>query len=440
LSLIRNRQELLGHAEGELRFAREVLLEVIEEVIRAADPGAAVGRFLKREGGKLEVGGETFEIGGKVVILGVGKAAASMVEAALVKLGGVAHALAVVPKGQGKRLSGVEVVEGEHPLPGEGSILAGRKVLPLLQNLKPEDLVLCLISGGGSAMLEVPPPSITLEDLRTTNELLLKCGANIHEINTVRKHLSLVKGGQLVRLSAPARVLSLMISDVPGDVKHDIASGPTEPDPTSFADAREVLCRYGLWEKVPQSVRQWIERGIRGEVEETPKPGERIFERYRSWIVASNSLALRAAAEVGKRYHLRVSLSELSGEAREMGVKMAREKDRGLHLWGGETTVTVRGPGKGGRNQELVLAASPYLADRSSALFSIGTDGIDGQTDAAGAMADGETVERVRKLGLDFKDFLERNDSYHFFKALGDLILTGPTGTNVMDVAGLVNL
>jgi glycerate-2-kinase len=289
-------------------------------------------------------------------------------------------------------------------------------------------------------MMEVPPPGITLEDLRATNELLLKCGANIHEINTVRKHLSLVKGGQLVRLSAPARVLSLMISDVPGDVKHDIASGPTEPDPTSFADAREVLLRYGLWEKVPQSVRQWIERGIKGEAEETPKPGEGIFERYRSWIVASNSLTLRAAAGVGRRYHLRVSLSELSGEAREMGVKMARERERGLHLWGGETTVTVRGSGKGGRNQELVLAASPHLADRSSALFSIGTDGIDGQTDAAGAVADGATLARARKLGLNPQDFLERNDSYHFFRALGDLILTGPTGTNVMDVAALLNL
>jgi glycerate 2-kinase len=440
LSRVRNRQELLAHAEGELRFAREVLLEVIEEVIRAADPEMAVGRFLRREGSRLEVGGETFELRGKVVVLGVGKAAAPMVEAALARLGEVAHALAVVPKGQGRRFPRVEVVEGEHPLPGEGSILAGRKVLSLLRNLQPEDLVLCLISGGGSAMLEVPPPGITLEDLRATNELLLKCGANIHEINTVRKHLSLVKGGQLVRLSAPARVLSLMISDVPGDVKHDIASGPTEPDPTSFADAREVLCRYGLWEKVPQSVHQWIERGIKGEAEETPKPGERIFEGYRSWIVASNSLALRAAAEVGRRYHLRVSLSGLSGEAREMGVKIAGEREKGLHLWGGETTVTVRGSGKGGRNQELVLAASPHLADRSSALFSIGTDGIDGQTDAAGAMADGATLVRARKLSLIPQDFLERNDSYHFFRALGDLILTGPTGTNVMDIAGLLNL
>jgi len=436
---VRNRQELLGHAEGELRFARELLLEVIEEVIRAADAGAAVEGFLKREGEKLEVGGETFEIRGKVVVLGIGKAAAPMVKAALAKLGGEAHALAVVPKGQREELPGV-VVEGGHPLPDEGSILAGRRVLSLLQHLRPEDVVLCLISGGGSAMLEVPPPGITLEDLRATNELLLKCGANIHEINTVRKHLSLVKGGQLVRLCAPARVLSLLVSDVPGDVKHAIASGPTEPDPSSFSDAHEILCRYGLWEKLPQSVRQWIECGVRGEVEDTPKPGERVFEGYRSWIVVSNSLALRAAAEVGKKRHLRVFLSELSGEAREMGVRIAREREKGLHLWGGETTVTVRGPGKGGRNQELVLASSPHLAGRSSALFSIGTDGIDGQTDAAGAMADGATVDRARKLGLDPEDFLERNDSYHFFKALGDLILTGPTGTNVMDVAGLLNL
>ena len=438
MSFIKNRTELLAHSTGELRLAREILLEAIEKALSAADPKKAVENFLKIEDGKLKIEQEVLEIKGRIFVLSIGKAACPMLEAALSRLERVDYALAVVPKGQ-KKMGGVEEIEGGHPLPDEGSILAGEKIMQLSKHLRPEDLLLCLISGGGSAMLELPPPGVSLEDLRITNELLLKCGANIHEINTVRKHVSLLKGGQLAKL-IPCRVISLLISDVPGDVKHSIASGPTEPDPTSFHDAREILLRYAIWDRLPQSVRDWIERGIRGEVEETPKPGDKIFERCRSWIIASNSLSLNSAAKVGEKYGLRVFVSELSGEAREMGKRIARIFARGLHLWGGETTVTVKGTGKGGRNQELVLAACPELDGRKSALFSVGTDGIDGQTDAAGAMADGMTLERARKMGLDPADFLERNDSYTFFKMLEDLIFTGPTGTNVMDIAGLVNL
>lgn len=432
-----NRQQLLENARGELGFARAVLLEAIEEALKAADPGKAVERFLRVEGGRLVVGDENFEIRGRVLVISFGKAARPMLEAALWRLGKVHRALAVVPRGQG---GFAQAVEAGHPLPDEGSLRAGELVRSMLGDLSERDLVIYLISGGGSAMLEVLPPGISLVDLRRTNELLLRCGASIHEVNAVRKHLSLVKGGQLARMSQPAQVLSLLLSDVPGDVKHVIASGLTEPDPSSFRDAYEVLSKYQLLDRVPSSVRGWMERGLRGEVEETPKPGDEVFLRCRSWIVASNSLSLKAAGEVGKKYGFKTSFSELAGEAREMGARMAGVRERGLHLFGGETTVTVRGPGKGGRNQELVLSACPHLSGRKSALFSMGTDGIDGETDAAGAMADGLTLERARALGMDPGDFLARNDSYHFFKALGDLLFTGPTGTNVMDVAAIINL
>jgi glycerate-2-kinase len=438
---VKNHQELLAHGEGELRLARQILLEAIENALEAANPKRAIRDFLEIENGNLRIGGEIFKIKGRIFVLSLGKAALAMMEAAQEKLGKlVSYGLCIVPRGQGKKGDRIEVIEAGHPLPDEGSLAAGQRILKLSRHLQQDDIVLCLISGGGSAMLELPPPGISLEDLRITNELLLKCGADIHSVNTVRKHLSLIKGGQMRRLLYPCWVFSLMISDVPGDVKHVIASGPTEPDPTTFKEAFEVLERYGIWDKLPQSVRVWVERGVKGEVEETPKPGEMIFERYRSWIVASNSLSLKSAAKIGEKYGFRVFLSELRGEAREMGAKIAENLEKGFYLWGGETTVTVRGPGKGGRNQELVLAACSYLDGRNSAMFSIGTDGIDGQTDAAGAVADGLTLQRARKIGLNPEEFLERNDSYHFFKSLGDLIFTGPTGTNVMDIAGLINL
>jgi len=291
-----------------------------------------------------------------------------------------------------------------------------------------------------------------LDEIRKTTQLLLTSGAAIQEINTVRKHLSRIKGGQLARAAYPASVISLLISDVVGDSLDTIASGPTSPDPTTFSDALAVLERYELSGKVPRKVLDHLKRGAEGKIPETPKPGEECFRNVKNVIVASNSVAIEAAGRVGKAHGLNVSVltTSMQGEAREAGAWLASiargviEAGRpvpkpALRLSGGETTVTVRGKGIGGRSQELVLGAAMGISGLENVtIASFPTDGVDGPTDAAGAVADGFTLKKAESLKLDPTSYLERNDSFWFFKKLGDIIVTGQTGTNVMDMAILI--
>jgi hydroxypyruvate reductase len=318
----------------------------------------------------------------------------------------------------------------------------------LLTRTTKRDLVIAVLSGGGSALLTLPAPALTLDDLQQTTHLLLGCGATIVELNAVRKHLSQIKGGGMARLATPASLVSLVLSDVVGDPLDAIASGPTVPDPTTFADAWAVLERHDLVGRVPPAVRERLEAGVEGRVPDTPKPGDPLFRDAWSLIVGSNRLAAEAAVEAARAHGLGSLLLStfVEGEARQVArvaaalVKELVNYDRPLPrpaclVWGGETTVTLRGQGRGGRNQELALAAALAMQELPGvALLALGTDGTDGPTDAAGAVATGETITRARSLGLDPIAHLAENDAYPFFDALDDLIRTGPTGTNVNDL------
>ncbi|MDR7420007.1 MAG: glycerate kinase, partial [Armatimonadota bacterium] len=347
-----------------------------------------------------------------------------------------------------ERLYGIELIEAGHPLPDTNGWRGARRIVDLVVPAGPDDLVLVLISGGGSALLPLPAEGVTLDEKIATTDLLLRSGATINEMNTVRKHLSAVKGGWLARHAAPATVVTLVLSDVLGNPLDVIASGPTVPDPTTFADAVEVVRRFGLWNRVPASVRLRLERGAAGEVPDTPKPGDAAFERARAVIIGDITAAAAAAADRAQAlgYQTRLGPTDVQGEARDVGETFGRSVRESYEtlgaagrpmclIAGGETTVTVRGRGRGGRNQELALGAAGPIAGLPQALVaSFGTDGTDGPTDAAGAVADGSTLARAREQGLDPQVALADNDTYPFFQALGDLIITGPTNTNVNDL------
>lgn len=418
---------------------------------RAAAAGARPASLLERVDldDLLERPLEDF---GRVAVVGVGKGAMAMAGALEPRLGEpLAEGLAVVPHGyrasfpEGEPAPRrVEVLEAGHPVPDEAGVEAARRALAMAEGLGEDDLLLVLVSGGGSALWPAFAEGIALEDAQATFRLLLASGADIHALNTVRRHLSRIGGGRLAEAAHPASLLALVISDVVGDDLATISSGPTVPDPTTFEEAAGVLRRFGLWGRVPEAVRAHLERGLRGEAPETPKPGDPAFERTRTVLIGSNRDAREAARAEAERRGYAVVMHEapVVGEAREAGRRLAAEAlatppERPTCLvWGGETTVTVTGEGRGGRNQELALGAALALesAGREVVLLSGGTDGIDGPTDAAGAWATRRTIEQARALGLDPLDHLARNDACPFFEALGQLVRTGPTHTNVMDV------
>jgi glycerate 2-kinase len=456
--LVKNKEQLLGNAKTiELQRARSILIEIVDRAITSVDPFHAIRRRLKLEGERLRVGSQEFDLSdvGKIVVVGGGKASGRMAEALEDIIGDrISGGVVAVFEGTASehRLRRIELVEAGHPLPTEASVRGAEEMMDLVSGLGPKDLVICLLSGGGSALITLPAEGISLEELRETTKLLLESGASIQEVNAVRKHLSRIKGGQLARAAYPARVITLLISDVIGDRLDTIASGPTYPDSTTFSDALTAMEKYGLTEKVPGNVLKRLKLGAERKVPETPKPGEKYFLNTVHEIVASNADAVRAAAEVGKSHGLNVSVltAAMRGEAREFGLRLAAIAKKvaeasepvprpALLISGGETTVTVRGGGVGGRNQELVLAAAIGISGLENvAVASFSTDGIDGPTDAAGAIADGFTLEKAKYLKLDPLDYLERNDSYSFFKELGDLLMTGPTGTNVADLTCLI--
>ena len=372
-----------------------------------------------------------------------------MGDAALRALDGrVAGGALAVPRGTGGSSGPIRFLDAGHPVPDIGSFAAAREILALLEKAGADDLVLALISGGGSAMISAPAAGITPEQKAEVSRLLLQAGADIHSFNTVRKHLSEVKGGLLARAAQPAAVRALLLSDVPGDDPSVIASGPFTPDPSTYADAVGVLERYGLMYAVPSAVRWRLLEGAAGRMPETPKPDDPAFRKVVQELVGTNRTAMDAVSEAAKREGLQAVLLPgfLRGEARDCARAFCgrlRAETASLPpgrsivlVAGGETTVQVRGKGKGGRNQEFALASAVELSGvEGVAVLAGGTDGVDGPTDAAGAYADGNTAARAKELGLDARDHLADNNAYPFFQALGDLVLTGPTGTNVTDLA-----
>ncbi len=428
---------------------------LLAEALRAADPHRLVRRHLSVRGGVLEVAGLRHPLGrGRVVLVAAGKAAVPMARAAEEAFGGrLAEGVAVSTAAEAP-FERVRLLTASHPVPDARGLAAAAEVEALARELSRDDLLLVLLSGGASALLPAPAEGVTLEDKARTTSLLLRSGATIHEMNAVRKHLSRLKGGGLARVAAPARVATLVLSDVVGDDLSTIASGPTVPDRTTFADALAVLRDRGVLEKVPGSVRARIEAGTRGELPETPKPGEPLFRRAATRVVGSNRLSVEAAAREARRLGLRplVLTTRLEGEAREAArvlVAVLREcVESGRPaappvclLAGGETTVTVRGDGQGGRNQEIVVAAARALHGFPcpAVVASLATDGVDGASDGAGGVADDTSVERAARLSLAPPEaFLEASDTRSFLGPLGDLLVTGPTGTNVVDVVALL--
>jgi hydroxypyruvate reductase len=421
------------------RDLHDAAVRLQRAALSAVDPEAAIHRHVCRTGNELIVADRRYDLNAyeRVFVIGGGKAAVSMAAAVVDILGERLTRGTVVTKyehARGWSHPAFQVIEAGHPVPDEDSVRGAQAVAELARRATERDLVICLISGGGSALLTRPAEGLTLDDFQRLTNMLLRSGATINELNAVRKHCSGIKGGNLARLAAPAQLVTLILSDVVGDPLDVIASGPTVPDSTTVVEAQEVLDRYGIEDSVP--------------LLETPKPGDPIFERVQNVIVGSNRLAALAALEEARAAGFDALLlgTYIEGEAREVA-QVAAALAKGMRadgdplsppaclVWGGETTVTIRGNGKGGRNQELALAAALALDGWPGVLvMALATDGTDGPTDAAGAVATGATMARARALGLNGRAALEANDSYRFFDALGDLIRTGPTGTNVNDL------
>jgi len=424
---------------------------IFDAALAAVDPEEAVRRFVKLTGQRLQVDRETIDLSAveNVWLVGAGKAVAPMAKALEDLLGErIAGGVLVVKDGHGLPLRRVQVRDASHPVPDERGVQGTLEIIELLSRARERDLVICLISGGGSALLIAPSEGISLADKQATTRSLLACGATIHEINTIRKHLSRAKGGRLAEAAYPARCVSLILSDVVGDDLDVIGSGPTVPDRSTYQDSVALLRRYEIWDRIPDAVRAHLAEGAAGRIPESPKPGAPAFERCSQVLVGSCLRALAAASEKAGQlgYRTLVLSSKVEGEAREVAKAFAaigkEIRSSGLPLpapacvlIGGETTVTLQGDGRGGRNQEFVLAGALALDGQDGiVLLAAGTDGTDGPTDAAGAVGDGRTCAAARALALDPHAYLKRNDSYAFFKQLGDLIVTGPTRTNVMDV------
>lgn len=438
------------------RKRREQVWDIMSAALAAVDPAQAIRQNVSLEGDSLRIGRRSYDLSSyeRIFVVGGGKAGSPMVVAIEEILGqritaglvNVKHGY-LPPEAAGVRR--VEIVEAGHPTPDEAGRRGAERMVEMLSSLTEKDLVLCLISGGGSALMTLPQPAISLADVQALTEALLRCGATINEINAVRKHVSRIKGGQLARLIHPAQVVSLILSDVVGNPLDVIASGPTVPDTTTFAQAYGVLEKYDLLDKVPTSIVEHLAAGVAGKIAETPKEGDAVFATVYNLIVGSNEIAARAALNRAQELGFNTQLlsTYVEGEAREVAkvlAAVAKEMAKSGQpiprpaclVVGGETTVTVTGEGKGGRNQEMALAAALALEGWEEVMVvTLATDGTDGPTDAAGAVATGETIAWAKELGLDPEEYLANNDSYHFFEALEELIVTGPTNTNVNDLA-----
>ncbi|HVH15768.1 MAG TPA: glycerate kinase [Candidatus Angelobacter sp.] len=429
------------------------VLDAMDAALAAADPARIIRRHLRLAGSTLRADELRFPLKKyrRISVIGGGKASGCMGEEVEKLLGKwVAEGLVVVPDYLLPRLKGGRITyrPATHPIPTRKGMESALAMLELAKDVSRDDLVLVLLSGGGSALMPLPVLGITLGDEADVTSLLLTSGASINEINTVRKHLSQIKGGRLAERLYPATVLTLIISDVVGDNIDAIASGPTAPDPTTYHDAMLVLQKYDLWSRIPTKACKIIADGVAGSIPDTPKKENRAFNHVHNLIVGNNRQSCSAAAAAMKKagYKTEILSTQITGEAREVGrifgsiARDLRENSMPFAppvaiVAGGETTVRVQGKGIGGRNQELVLAAAVSIGGSDRVVVgAFGTDGIEGQTDAAGALADGRTVTRGRKLGMNADEYLRNNDSYHYFSRLKDLVVTGPTGTNVNDI------
>ncbi len=455
---IKNKKELIGNAGSPLdKKARGLALNALEAALEAADPRVIIKSKVQLKGNLLQMGEQTFNLGDfkNIYVVGGGKASGAMAEALEGVLGdritdgtvNILHGTSHQFKTQRIRLH-----EAGHPVPDEAGVEGTQRILDMADRADEKDLFICLISGGGSSLMPRPRGEVTLPDKKRITEALLKSGATINEFNAVRKHISDFKGGWLAKRAYPATVVSLLLSDVVGDPLDVIASGPTVPDTTTFRDAIWVMKKYGLWDQAPESVRKTLLDGERGIIPETPKADDAAFKRVHNIVVgnvrSAGSAALNQLRNNG--LHTLLLTASMEGEARHVGAMFAsitREigtsgnpvsKPAGIVI-GGETTVTVTGRGRGGRNQEIALGAALKIGELDGAVVaSINTDGLDGPTDAAGALTDGKTILRSQELNLKAENFLMNNDSYTFFSKLGDLIFTGPTGTNVNDISVIV--
>jgi glycerate 2-kinase len=426
--------------------------ELFDVAIQAVDAEQCVRRFVRLEGDVLHIGNQDYKLScyTRILVVGMGKASPQMGVALEDILGDrIAGGVINTKYEHGEALKHIEVIECGHPVPDEAGVEGANRILALLDEADEKTLVICVISGGGSALTPAPVQGVSLADKQETTRLLLACGANIVELNAIRKHLSRLKGGGMARVAFPAKVVALMLSDVIGDPMDVIASGPTVPDTSTFQTCMDILDKYDLLGKIPKAVRARFEAGLAGDIDDTPKPGDVALSRVQNLVVGSNGLAVSAAAEKAKElgYNTLVLSTRVEGEAREVAYVYAGIAKEivasgqpivapACVISGGETTVLVRGQGKGGRNQELALSAAIQLAGcEQVVMLSGGTDGTDGPTDAAGAIVDGLTIERANQKDISALAHLKNNDAYHFFKPLDDLIMTGATGTNVADVA-----
>jgi len=455
---IKNKAQLIENGETQrIKRARKLALESLEAALNAVDPKQLLESKLLLQNSTLKVDGYFLNLDKvkSIYVVGGGKASGFMAEAVEQILGKrITYGLVNVPHGSMNRTNRIKLHGANHPVPDEAGVEGTRRMLDIVEHAERNDLIICLISGGGSSLMPLPRGSISLEDKRKITQALLKSGATINEVNTVRKHISDFKGGWLAKKAYPATILNLILSDVVGDPLDFIASGPTVPDSTTFNDALEVLKKYHLWAATPKSVKKVLSDGEKGIIQETPKADDEAFKRVRNVVVGNSRSSSLAACEPLKSAGLNTLLltATLEGEARHVGVMLASiarevsvsgnpvKKPAGI-VAGGEATVTVTGRGLGGRNQELVLAAASKLKGSDGmVLASLSTDGVDGPTDAAGAVVDGKTALRALKMRLAPEKFLAQNNSYRFFSRLSDLILTGPTGTNVNDVSVIVVL
>jgi hydroxypyruvate reductase len=439
-----------------LEEMRGMARQIFSKAVSAVDPAQKLKDTVRIEGNqvliKTEEGSEkAFLLDGfkNIFLTGAGKASASMASAMEQIFGDrITQGIITAKYGHTLPLKKTAVIEAGHPIPDQKGYEGAKKIQNLLKASGPGDLVIFLLSGGGSALLPLPVEGITLEEKQQVTQLLLDCGADIGEINTIRKHISRMKGGWLARWAYPSTVIGFILSDVVGDPLDVIGSGPTVPDPSTYEETYEILKKFDLIQRVAPSIQKHLFMGREGKVEETPKPGEPVFEKVHNMIIGSNILALRSAEREASSLglHTVILSSSIVGDTREAArfhSAIAKEVLSSGHplpgpaciISGGETTVTIKGNGLGGRNQEFALAAALEIQGfEKIVLLSGGTDGTDGPTDAAGAIADHRTVERGRAMGLNPKAHLENNDAYPFFQRLGDLLITGPTHTNVMDV------
>ncbi|MGC2049765.1 MAG: HAD-IIB family hydrolase [Gallionella sp.] len=451
--------QLLAHQPGEhlsQHHDRKDLVEIFNAALAAVDPYNAVLKAARVDDGQLHVAGVQYDLAAydRIIVIGAGKATARMALAVESLLGNrIAAGLIIVKEEHTAPLTIIGQVEASHPVPNQAGIAGAQRILEMARSADEKTLVICLLSGGASALLVAPVEGITLQDKQEATRLLLNAGASIFELNAVRKHLSMVKGGRLAQAAFPARLVTLIVSDVIGDPLDVIASGPTSPDQSTFAEAWAVIVKFGLQEKLPPRVADYLQRGISGLVPETVKENDPCLDNTHNEIIAGIRQALSAATgKAGQLGYASRTISDtLQGEARDAARFLSqaacaeldgmKPDERRCLLCGGETTVTVRGTGKGGRNQEFALAFALEIEGRQGiSLLSAGTDGSDGPTDAAGAMVDGNTAARARSLGMDPCHYLANNDAYSFFQQFDAAsgahchFKTGPTGTNVMDI------